>query len=81
MRIWPKDPLYVLIHVLSGVIVYFIPAIIIPILIYHGLQYFMNVRFFIFQGEIRPGNSLEHTLVKLLEVLAGYSLIKLVYTP
>lgn len=81
MRVWYKDPIYVAIHVLSGVLAYFVPVIIPFIFLYHGIQYLMNVRFFGFQGEIRPGNSFEHTLLKLLEVLAGYLLVKLVMKP
>jgi hypothetical protein len=81
MRIWYKDPIYVVIHVLSGSIAYFLPAIIPLLLLYHILQYLHDVRFFGFQGEIRGGNSFEHTLVKLLEILAGYLLIKLIVKP
>jgi len=81
MRIWYKDTIYIFIHFLSGMIIYFVPWTIIPIVGYHLLQYFMDVRFFGFQGEIRHGNSVEHTLVKLLEIYAGYLFIKLVYTP
>lgn len=81
MRIWYKDPIYVLIHVLSGVVAFYVPAIIPLLLLYHFLQYLHDVRFFGFQGEIREGNSFEHTLIKLLEILAGYLLIKLVVKP
>lgn len=81
MRIWYKDPIYVVIHVLSGVVAYFIPAIIPLLLLYHGLQYLYNIRFFGFQGEIREGNSFEHSLVKLLEILAGFLLVKLIMKP
>ena len=69
-----------IIHILSGVVAYFYPLLILPIVAYHVLQYGMGVRFFGFQGEIRPGNSVEHTGVKLLEVFAGYLAAKLVYT-
>lgn len=81
MRVWYKDPIYVIIHVLSGILAYFVPVIIPFILMYHRLQYLMDVRFFGFQGEIRSGNSFEHTGIKLLEVLAGYLLVKLVMKP
>jgi len=81
MRIWHKDPLYVLIHVLSGIVCYFLPAIIPVVVGYHVLQYLLDIRFFGLEGKIRRGNSLEHTAVKLLEVLAGYLLAKVVYTP
>jgi hypothetical protein len=81
MRIWYKDPIYVLIHVLSGVVAFYVPVIIPLLLLYHLLQYLHDVRFFGFQGEIREGNSFEHTLVKLLEILAGYLFIKLVVKP
>jgi hypothetical protein len=81
MRIWQKDPVYVVLHVLSGVACYFIPAIIPLVVGYHALQYILDVRFFGLEGKIRQGNSLEHTAVKLAEVLAGYLLAKVVYTP
>ena len=81
MRIWYKYPIYIVIHVLSGVVAYFIPAIIPLVLLYHALQYMHDVRFFGFQGEIREGNSFEHTLLKLLEILAGYLLVKLIMKP
>jgi hypothetical protein len=81
MRIWYKDPIYVVIHVLSGSLAYFLPAIIPFLLLYHVIQFIHNVRFFGLQGEIREGNSFEHTLVKLLEILAGYLLVKVVVKP
>jgi hypothetical protein len=81
MRIWYKDPIYVVIHVLSGSLAYFLPAIIPLLLLYHAIQFIRNVRFFGLQGEIREGNSFEHTLVKLLEILAGYLLVKLIVKP
>jgi hypothetical protein len=80
MKIWYKDPIYVILHVLSGALAYFYPILLVPIVGYHALQYVMGVRFFGFQGEIRPGNSLEHTAVKLLEVGAGYLTAYLVST-
>lgn len=81
LRIWHKDPFYVVLHVLSGVACYFIPAIIPAVVGYHILQYSLGVRFFGLEGKIRNGNSVEHTALKLAEVLAGYLLAKVVYTP
>ena len=81
MRIWYKDPIYVVIHVLSGVVAFYVPVIIPLLFLYHTIQYIHDVRFFGFQGEIRKGNSFELTLVKLLEILAGYLLIKLIVKP
>jgi hypothetical protein len=72
MQIWHKPAIYVVIHILSGVVAYRYPTFLPFILGYHLLQYSLDVRFFIFQWKIEKGNSVEHTVVKLLEVLLGY---------
>ena len=74
MKIWYKPPIYAFIHVLSGVAGYFYPAILVTVFAYHVLQYYLDVRFFAFDREIREGNSLEHTMLKLTEVSIGYIL-------
>ena len=72
MKVWYKPRIYVAIHVLTGGIGYYYPPFLFLVLAYHLLQYGLNVRFFIFAWKIEKGNSVEHTVVKLLEVLLGY---------
>lgn len=74
MKVWYKPPVYVVIHILSGVIGYFFPVVLLIMVLYHFLQYFLEVRFFIFDLNYKTGNSIEHTCVKLFEVLIGYLL-------
>jgi hypothetical protein len=74
MKVWQKHPIYGLLHVLFGIIAYFSPAFLTIILSYQLLQYFLGVRFFAFEQEIRSGNSLEHTMLKLSEIAIGYIL-------
>lgn len=71
---WYKPGIYIAIHILSGSISYYYPSFLILIVLYHLLQYSLNVRFFIFDWKIEKENSIEHTVVKLLEVLLGYLL-------
>jgi len=79
MKIWDKPPIYTLIHVLTGVVGYFFPWILVTSVLYHFLQYMMDVRFFAFAGTYEDGNSLEHTGVKLAEVMSGYGLMVLTH--
>ena len=74
MKVWQKHPIYGLLHVLFGVGAYFSPAFLAIILTYQLLQYCLGVRFFAFEQEIRQGNSLEHTMLKLSEIAIGYIL-------
>lgn len=76
MKIWSKPPIYTLIHVLTGVVGYFFPIVLVLSVVYHFLQYFLDVRFFVFSGTYEDGNSLEHTVVKLLEMGCGYLIAK-----
>ena len=70
--IWEKPPVYVLIHIISGAIGYFIPVLLYLVIAYHVLQYVFNTRFFVFEMAFRDGNSIEHTALKLAEVAIGY---------
>ena len=74
MKIWYKPPIYAFIHILSGIVGYFYPAVLLGVFAYHSIQYYLDVRFFAFDCEIREGNSLEHTMLKLSEVCIGYIL-------
>jgi hypothetical protein len=78
MKIWNKPPIYTLIHVLTGVAGYFFPWVLIATVLYHFLQYFLDVRFFVFEWTYEEENSLEHTFMKLAETAIGYGLAYLV---
>ena len=68
-------PLYFLIHVLTGMISYFYPIIIILSLMYQFLQLALNGRFFLFEWEFKTGNSLAYTLYKISQYVLGYALV------
>ena len=70
--IWERPMIYRIIHVLSGFAAYSYPILLFAIIGYHFLQYILNVRFFLFEGTYRSGNSLEHTALKLVEVAVGW---------
>ena len=41
-------------------------------ILYQVIQLLLNVRFFPAEWEIKQGNSVEHTLIKLSEIGVGY---------
>ena len=63
--------LYSITHVLIGVITIWYPYIGIAFLLYQFIQYMLDVRVFIFSGEIKKGNNIYHTSYKLLEMCIG----------
>ena len=65
-------PLYFIIHVVTGMISYFYPFIIILSLMYQFLQLALNGRFFLFEWKFKTGNSLGYTLYKISQYLIGY---------
>ena len=71
MKLWYKPPFYTASHIASGVLSYYFPVIFPIVIIYHVLQYFLDIRFFILEKAIRHGNSLSHTILKLAETLLG----------
>jgi len=74
MTVWCIPVIYSTIHFSSGVIGYFYPIILALSVGWHIMQYVLNIRIYLFQLTYRKGNSLEHTSVKLLEVLGGFLL-------
>ena len=68
-------PLYFIIHVVTGMISYFYPIIIILSLMYQFLQLALNGRFFLFEWKFRTGNSLAYTLYKISQYVFGYAMI------
>jgi len=52
----------------------------IIIVIYQLFQLLFNIRFFLFSKEIiRKGNSIKHTINKLLDYLYGYIIVIIIY--
>jgi hypothetical protein len=70
--VFQRHPVYCLIHIALGIIGYFYPEVLYATLGYQIFQYVFNIRFFFFEGEIKSGNSLQHTAGKLTEVTFGY---------
>lgn len=67
-----RHPIYFITHLILGFLGYFYPEVLYVTLGYQLLQYVLNIRFFLFEGVIKSGNSIEHTAIKLGEVGAGY---------
>lgn len=67
--------IYILNHILIGFFVGITKykyILIISIIIYQFIQFIFNVRFFIYDFKIKKGNSLKHTLNKLLQYIIGF---------
>jgi hypothetical protein len=71
MALFERPQIYAVTHVLLGFIGSQYPAILLLAVAYQLLQYFWNIRFFVFQGRIEKGNSLQHTGLKLFEIFIG----------
>jgi len=71
MKVWSRPLIYTILHILSGFIAYLYPKLLILIILYHLLQLYLGVRFFLFELTYREGNSIKHTAIKLLEVIGG----------
>lgn len=70
--LYQRAPYYLIIHFLLGFVSPWYPMIGLIALVYQVGQYAFNVRVFPVEGTIKPGNSLEHTSLKILEMLIGY---------
>jgi hypothetical protein len=73
-----RHPVYLITHLLIGFASYYYIKLLYIAITYQLLQYVLNIRFFIFDLEIKNGNSIEHTTTKICELLAGYVLALLV---
>jgi len=71
---------YSFFHVALGLLSVWIPGLLTFVLLYQLAQLLLNKRFFLFEGQIREGNSLQHTLLKVAEILLGFLLGTLVRT-
>ena len=70
--LYQRAPYYLIIHFLLGFVSPWYPMIGLMALVYQVGQYAFNVRVFPVEGTIKPGNSLEHTSLKILEMVIGY---------
>ena len=73
-----RHPIYFVTHLILGFLGYFYPEVLYATIGYQVFQYATNTRFFLFEGVIKSGNSIEHTALKLGEVSVGY-LIAMLY--
>ena len=77
--------IYTMTHFLTGILLAFFYCmsgnsvyktlfilLLLFIFSYQGIQLFLNIRIFIDKLEIKSGNSLKHTINKLLEYLLGF---------
>ena len=78
MTVWYKPPIYIFIHILTGMIAFKYPLFLIAIIGYHIFQLVFGIRLFVFDVNLKTGNSIEHTALKLAEVGLGYALAVLI---
>lgn len=70
--IYERPSIYLITHVCLGVVSFFYTPLLWAFLVYQIFQLAINKRFFIFEWRIKNGNSIEHTVVKLLEFFLGF---------
>jgi len=70
--IYERPSIYLIIHISLGVVSFFYTPLLWAFLVYQLLQLTINKRFFIFELRVKDGNSVEHTVIKLLEFFAGF---------
>ena len=72
---YETPPLYMAIHVISGMIAYFYPILIILMVAYQLVQLVLNCRFFLFSWKIEKGNSAPYTFYKIMQYVVGYCMV------
>ncbi len=72
MQVYDKPFIYTLSHIITGFITAWYPVIGLLFVAYQLLQLFLDIRFFLFTLEIKPGNNSLHTARKVAEFAAGY---------
>ena len=72
MTLYQKPFHYTLSHVATGFMAAYYTWVGVVAIIYQLTQLILNVRFFPAEWKILPGNSIEHTLLKLTEIFVGY---------
>ena len=70
--------IYIIIHVISGMIAFYYPIFIIIIIGYQLLQLILNYRFFLFSWKIKKGNSSWYTLYKIIQYISGYCIMYII---
>ena len=70
--IYERPSYYAFVHVMIGFVSVWIPLIGMLALVYQIGQYAFNIRVFFMEGEIRQGNSWDHTGLKLVEMTVGF---------
>jgi hypothetical protein len=78
MGLYERPRHYAVSHVLAGFLAAWVPVIGLLAVAYQLGQFAFNVRVFPVEGKILPGNSVEHTGLKLAEMLLGYVIGRLV---
>ncbi len=74
MGLYERPRHYAVSHVLTGFLAAWVPIIGLLAVAYQLGQLAFNVRVFPVEGKILPGNSVEHTGLKLAEMLLGYGI-------
>jgi hypothetical protein len=69
---YEKPVYYTIIHILIGVVSYYINILGMIYIIYQFTQLYLNKRFFLFQWKIEDGNTIFHTFIKLGEFMIGW---------
>ena len=52
----------------------------LSILLYQGGQLILNIRYFFHMNKVLQGNSINHTMSKLLDYFIGYALYNVIYS-
>jgi len=73
-KVYDKPLIYLLIHIGLGIVSAWISWIVGAFLMYQGFQLLIGRRFFFFEGDVKTGNSVAHTAVKLGEFFIGYAI-------
>jgi hypothetical protein len=74
MGLYERPRGYALSHFLFGFLAVWFPLVGILALAYQLGQWWFNVRVFPVEGKILPGNSIQHTGLKLFEMGIGYTI-------
>ncbi len=76
--IYERPHYYAASHIFFGFVAAWIPWVGILAVAYQVLQLAFNVRVFPVEGRILPGNTWQHTGLKLFEIGLGYGIGRLV---
>jgi hypothetical protein len=70
--LYERPRYYAMSHLLFGFLAVWFPLVGILAVLYQIGQYMFDVRVFPVERRIEPGNSLQHTGLKLFEMAVGY---------